>query len=120
MAPSVNVHVARHVDRRRRNVRVRTMVDTVLRVLEGRNRRFVGSNVTDVGNGVGVSVGAGDHPYALLVRRRRSRRNHCVNESFRDKNRIMTARILAAKAVLLDPIVPRSDTLKFTHTTAWH
>ena len=43
-----------------------------------------------------------------------------MNESFRDKNRIMTARILAAKAVLLDPIVPRSDTLKFTHTTAWH
>ena len=93
MAPSVNVHVARHVDRRRRNVRVRTMVDTVLRVLEGRNRRFVGSNVTDVGNGVGVSFGAGDHPYALLVRRRRSRRNHCVNESFRDKNRIMNGRI---------------------------
>ena len=42
MAPSVNVHVARHVDRRRRNVHIRTMVDTVLRVLEGRNRRFCG------------------------------------------------------------------------------
>ena len=103
MAPSVNVHVARHVDRRRRNVHIRTMVDTVLRVLEGRNRRFVGSNVTDVGNGVGVSVGAGDHPYALLVRRR----NHCVNESFRDKNRIMTGRILSAKAVLLYRVVAR-------------